>query len=85
MAKIFGIEIYSEDDLMKPEINIAAGTAFLMRLTARYGNLPHAIMAYNIGAGAMDGRLRRQEKLPVAYYEKVMAQYRKLLASLEMP
>lgn len=83
IAQSFGVIIHSEQDLFKPEVNLVLGTAYLMKLMARYGNVSHAIMAYNIGPGAMDSRLRQRQQLPVAYYESVMRSYRKLLVLLD--
>lgn len=83
IAQSFGVMIHSEQDLFKPEVNLVLGTAYLMKLMARYGNVSHAIMAYNIGPGAMDSRLRQRRQLPVAYYESVMRSYRKLLVLLD--
>ena len=83
MAESFGVQIKQEADLLKPEINLVVGTAYLMKLKARYGNLPHAIMAYNIGPAALDARLRAHTRLPVAYYDEVVRAYRKLLVRLD--
>lgn len=83
MAESFGITVNSEADLLKPEVNMVVGTAYLMKLMARYGNVSHAIMAYNIGPGAMDSRLRSRSRLPMGYYDDVMRSYHKLLVQLD--
>lgn len=46
-----------EDDLLKPEVNIRYGTAFLSYLLDRYDMETSAIAAYNAGFGAVDGWL----------------------------
>lgn len=83
MADAFGMALSSDADLLKPEVNLVVGTAYLMKLLARYGDLFHAIMAYNIGPGALDARLRSRQRLPVAYYDEVMHSYRELLIQLD--
>jgi len=79
VARSVGIRINSPEDLFNPEINLMVGTAYLLRLIAKYQNLQHALMAYNIGFGALDEKLKRGGKLPVKYYGAVMKEY-KLLA-----
>jgi soluble lytic murein transglycosylase-like protein len=67
---------------MRPEINIAIGSAYLMRLIGRYGDLQKAIMAYNVGPGALDSRLENNQAPPTRYYEAVLSKYQKLVEAL---
>lgn len=75
LGKSFGIKVTSEDDLMKPEINVVLGTAYLMRLIGRYGNIKHALLAYNMGHGHVDRALASGKPLSTKYYEGVISKY----------
>ena len=75
----FGISVETEEDLLRPEINVTVGTAYLIRLLAKYGNWKEALMAYNLGHTAVDRLLEKGEPLPTSYYEDVFSKYRKLL------
>lgn len=79
----FGIKVESSADLMRPEVSVVVGSAYLMRLVGRYGNLKKAIIAYNIGQGGVDSKIRSGEPLPTFYYEGVLAKYRKLQRLVE--
>ena len=75
MGQRFGLHIQTTEDLMKPEVNVIVGTAYLIRLIAKYGNWKDALVAYNIGHSAVD-RMREQNRpLPTGYYENVMKKY----------
>ncbi|MBP5248214.1 MAG: transglycosylase SLT domain-containing protein [Fibrobacter sp.] len=78
IGKRFGLQIENADDLMRPEVSVVVGSAYLMRLVGRYGNLKKAIIAYNLGQGSVDSKIRSGEPLPTFYYEGVLAKYRKL-------
>jgi len=75
MGARFGMRIETTDDLMKPEVNVTVGTAYLIRLIGKYGNWKEALIAYNIGHSAVDRMLEQNQPLPTWYYEKVMAKY----------
>lgn len=78
MGERFGLVIEKEEDLLKPEINVTVGTAYLIRLIAKYGNWKDALIAYNLGHSAVDKMLEQGTPLPTRYYEHVIAKYRKL-------
>ena len=78
MGRRFGLNIQTTEDLMKPEVNVIVGTAYLIRLIAKYGNWKDALIAYNIGHSAVDRMRELNRPLPTAYYENVMAKYRAL-------
>lgn len=78
MGARFGLRIESEADLMRPEINVTVGTAYLIRLIAKYGNWKDALIAYNLGHSAVDRLLERGNPLPTSYYENVISKYRNL-------
>jgi len=76
VAPSVGVEIKSREDLFVPEKNLMVGTAYLLRLIAKYHDMKHALIAYNIGYAALDEKLRSREKLPTRYYSKVMQDYK---------
>ncbi|MCQ2101358.1 MULTISPECIES: lytic transglycosylase domain-containing protein [unclassified Fibrobacter] len=78
MGDRFGLPIEKEEDLLRPEINVTVGTAYLMRLIAKYGNWKDALIAYNLGHSAVDKMLEKGTPLPTRYYEHVVSKYRNL-------
>ena len=78
MGLRFGLRIDSIEDLLKPEVNVTVGTAYLMRLIGKYGNWKEALIAYNLGHSAVDRLLERNQPLPTWYYELVISKYRNL-------
>jgi soluble lytic murein transglycosylase len=76
VARSIGIKIHSPEDLFDPEINLMVGTTYLLRMIAKYKNLQHALIAYNIGFGSLDGKLKSGEDAPTKYYKGVMKEYR---------
>lgn len=83
LGKIFGIRIETSEDLMKPEVNMVLGTAYLMRLIGHYGDVRNAVIAYNLGQGKVDRLLAEGRKLPTKYYEGVFSKYRALESELD--
>ncbi|WP_373507226.1 lytic transglycosylase domain-containing protein [Thiocapsa sp.] len=47
--------ISSVEALFDPSINLDTGMRHLKRLLDKYGNIGHAVMAYNAGEGALEG------------------------------
>lgn len=80
MGNRFGLVIESEEDLMRPEVNVVLGSAYLIRLIGKYGNLREALVAYNLGHTAVDKLLEKNAPLPTLYYEGVIAKYKDLVA-----
>lgn len=78
MGARFGLSIETEEDLLKPEINVTVGTAYLIRLISKYGNWKDALIAYNLGHSAVDRMLESGRPLPTRYYEHVISKYRNL-------
>ena len=79
MAWRFGLRVNSEEDLLKPEVNVTVGTAYLIRLIGKYGNWKEALVAYNLGHSAVDRLLERGRPLPMRYYERVISKYKMLV------
>lgn len=80
IGRRFGLVIENEDDLMRPEVNVVVGSAYLIRLIGKYGNLREALVAYNLGHTAVDKLLEKNAPLPTSYYEGVIAKYKDLVA-----
>jgi soluble lytic murein transglycosylase-like protein len=80
MGAHFGLKVETEEDLLKPEINVTVGTAYLIRLISKYGNWKDALIAYNLGHSAVDRMLEKGTPLPTRYYEHVIAKYRDLMS-----
>lgn len=78
MGARFGMRIEREEDLLRPEINVTVGTAYLIRLIAKYGNWKDALVAYNLGHSAVDRLLEQGNPLPTGYYEHVISKYKNL-------
>jgi len=78
MARFFGLRVETAEDLLKPEINVSVGTAYLIRLIGKYGNWKDALIAYNLGHSAVDNMLEKGKPLPTRYYEHVISKYRDL-------
>jgi soluble lytic murein transglycosylase len=75
VARSIGVRVNSEEDLFNPEVNLMVGTAYLLRLIAKYQDLQHALIAYNIGFGALDEKLKTGDALPTRYYRSIMKEY----------
>lgn len=71
----FGLVIESTEDLLLPEVNVAVGSAYLIRLLGKYGNLKAALMAYNLGHAAVDKMIANGQPLPSRYYDRVISKY----------
>jgi len=80
MGRRFGLVVENEEDLMRPDVNVVVGSAYLIRLIGKYGNLREALVAYNLGHGAVDKLLEKSAPLPTSYYEGVIAKYKDLVA-----
>jgi soluble lytic murein transglycosylase len=75
IAHSVGVKINSPEDLFIPEKNLMVGTAYLLRLIAKYKNLQHALIAYNVGFGTLDEKLKTGSELPSKYYNKIIWEY----------
>ena len=78
VARSVGVKINSPKDLFDPEKNLMIGTAYLLRLIAKYKNLQYALIAYNVGIGILDEKLKKGAPLPKKYYNTIMKEYKDL-------
>jgi soluble lytic murein transglycosylase len=76
VASSVGVRINSPEDLFVPEKNLMVGTAYLLRLIAKYQNLQHALMAYNVGFVALNEKLKSGGQLPQKYYNSIIRDYK---------
>jgi hypothetical protein len=67
-----------KEDLLKPEINLVLGVAYLTELISRFSSFKLGLMAYNLGPGAVRESLAKKESLPLEYYRKVLKAYYEL-------
>jgi Transglycosylase SLT domain len=85
VAPQLGVKVKSREDLFDPALNLAVGTAILLKMIHRYGDLRLGIMAYNVGPNALEAALHGQGNLPTSYYAKVMVAYRQIRKRAEAP
>ncbi len=78
VAEQLGIPFTGIEDLMKPEINIALGIAYLTRMINRFKSLKLGISAYNQGPGTVLNVIKNHSSLSTKYYNKVLKSYYKL-------
>lgn len=75
VAKRLDINLSSEEDLLKPEINIAIGVAYLTHLISRFKSFKLGLLAYNQGPNAIKLTISKNEPLSINYYKKVLNSY----------
>jgi len=83
VAPQLGVKNISREDLFDPSVNLAVGTAILLKMIHRYGDLRLGIMAYNVGPNVLERALHGEGTLPSSYYAKVMAAYRSIRRQAE--
>lgn len=74
-AAMLNITLQSPEDLLKPDINLILGTAYLAKLISRFRSFKLGIIAYNIGPEKVKSTMRNKEELPLNYYKKVLHAY----------
>ena len=79
MGRRFGLIVVGEEDLLRPEVNVVVGSAYLIRLIGKYGKWREALVAYNLGHTAVDLLLEKNAPLPTVYYEGVVSKYKDLV------
>lgn len=79
MGRRFGLIVVGEEDLLRPEVNVVVGSAYLIRLIGKYGKWREALVAYNLGHTAVDQLLEKKAPLPTVYYEGVVSKYKDLV------
>ena len=79
VGKRIGTPIRVERELLRPDVNLLYGTAYLLQMVNRYGSLEKGLVAYNIGPGALEEALANHRRLPRRYYNRVLSNYRRLV------
>ena len=74
VAKKLGIMQPTVSDLMRPEINMVIGVAYLTSLIAQFKSFKLGILAYNQGPGTVRASLAG-DSLSVGYYNRVLKSY----------
>jgi len=67
-----------ESSLFDPHYNIRMGSYYLFELILKYGDVKKALVAYNIGEYAMEGRISLKMDLPRGFVNTVMKKYEML-------
>jgi soluble lytic murein transglycosylase-like protein len=75
IGKSLGLSIGGESDLLRPDVNVVIGAAYLMQLIARFRSFKLGLLAYNQGPGAIHEQLAAQQPLSISYYHKVLRKY----------
>ncbi|HEX2957645.1 MAG TPA: transglycosylase SLT domain-containing protein [Chitinispirillaceae bacterium] len=74
-ANMLKMPTLSPEDLLKPDINMLLGTAYLTKLISRFRSFKLGIIAYNIGPEKVKMTMRNKQELPLNYYKKVIQAY----------
>ena len=69
MANLMGMGKLSSDDLLKPEVNLVLGVAYLTKLISRFKDFKLGLLAYILGPGVIRGNLSRKQPLSMKYYK----------------
>lgn len=79
VGKRIGTPIRVERELLRPDVNLLYGTAYLLQMVNRYGSLEKGLVAYNIGPGTLEQKMTARTRLPRRYYNRVLSNYRGLV------
>lgn len=83
MADLMSMGKLSSDDLLKPEVNLVLGVAYLTKLISRFNDFKLGLLAYNAGPGVIKGNLSRKQPLSMKYYKRVLNHYYKFQKSVQ--
>lgn len=72
------MDLTDKDLLHSPEGNIRLGTAYLISLIIRFGDVETALKAYNHGPTDIARRIRGGKRIPAVYYQRVKENYEML-------
>jgi soluble lytic murein transglycosylase-like protein len=65
----------TKEDLLKPEINIVLGVAYLTQLVKQFKSFKLGLLAYNQGPATIISNLSNKQQLSAQYYRKVLRSY----------
>lgn len=75
IARSLGIAVHGTADLLRPDVNVVIGAAYLMQLIAQFRSFKLGLLAYNQGPGVILERLAAQQRLSSDYYHRVLKKY----------
>ncbi|MBN1306342.1 MAG: lytic transglycosylase domain-containing protein [Chitinispirillaceae bacterium] len=75
IAMQLNMDLLSEKDLFKPEINVILGVAYLTSMISRFKSFKLGLLAYNQGPGEVSRQLAEKRPLSVKYYQRVLRSY----------
>lgn len=75
IAGLLGMSQLKEKDLLKPEINLVLGVAYLTQLIAQFKSFKLGISAYNQGPGTIFQTLSAHAPLSLDYYRNILKNY----------
>jgi len=64
--------------LSKPDVNVRMGMYYLFKMMLQFKDVRMALVAYNCGPGFVEEMVRRGNKLPEEYVDRVMGNYEKI-------
>ena len=75
IGRSLGIDVRTSADLLRPDVNVVIGAAYLMQLIAHFHSFKLGLLAYNQGPGVILEQLASQQHLSSDYYHKVLRKY----------
>jgi peptidoglycan lytic transglycosylase len=75
LAERGGIDWTDKYTLYDPKYNVRLGSLYLLELVAKFKDLKHALVAYNLGETETRRRLRNDRPLPKTYVKRVLTTY----------
>jgi hypothetical protein len=75
IAATLEIPIKTKADLLRPDINLAIGVAYLTKLIGSFRSFKLGLLAYNQGPAVIKGYLHGENSLSIDYYNKVLKHY----------
>jgi len=78
VANDLGMKLDDPKDILKPEVNVVIGVAYLTRLIAQFRSFKLGVLAYNQGPGVIIQSLSEKRPLSIDYYNRVLRNYYKL-------
>jgi soluble lytic murein transglycosylase-like protein len=83
IARDLDIQLTDERDLLRPEINLQLGIAYLTRQITMFKSFKLGLIAYNLGPGVVIQNIVEKKPLPIDYYNKILRSYFRLKRSAD--
>jgi soluble lytic murein transglycosylase-like protein len=83
IAHTLDIELTNDKDLLRPEINIQLGIAYLTQQITLFKSFKLGLIAYNLGPGVVIQNIVEKKPLPIDYYNKILRSYFRLKQSAD--